>query len=205
MTKRLHDKPNVTMKKDDFDIETFPESRSWKKRKKYTIEDEVFNNSILVLFNIPSDETSHQSLEKSLSFKSSGSLKERIHRQSNHVPRLRGEQKITSKITIYPHYLKKLISAYLSIIIQQLLICMPMLTTPFCNKNILYKKQCLYKREEKLRKRKNDQMNSFPIHFNLMGVCSLSTQVFYLLILTSTLGTVCHALKNEFCKLIIFC
>ena len=202
MTRRLQEKAKVTMNKDDLDLKTFPESRSWKKRKKYDIEDEVFDKSILVHFNTPCDETCIQSFEKSLSFKSSGSLKERIHRKNNHVPRLHGEQKKTSKITIYPQYLKKTIFVYLSILIQQLLIRMLMLKIPsFCNKNRIFQTKCFYRNYEKLRKLKNGKKKSFHLHFNLIGVCSLSTKMFSLLIMASTLGTVCHGLKNEFRKL----
>ena len=88
---------DAIMDKNHFEIETITESRSWKERKKC--------KTSLVYYNRPSIENPLRSFKNLLSVKSSVSTQDNKYLRSNHVSILCGEETITSKVTIYPHYL----------------------------------------------------------------------------------------------------
>ena len=183
---------DAIMDKNHFEIETITESRSWKERKK--------RKNSLVFYNRPSIENPLRSFKNLLSVKSSVSTQDNKYLRSNHVSQLCGEETITSKVTIYPHYLNVLFAVYLSILTQRLLICMPNLTSSFCNDKSSFRKEHFVENHQKLKKRKNEKSYSFPLNSNLMGVCSHTTKMFFFITLISTFETGCHGLKNEFCK-----
>ena len=180
------------MDKNHFEIETITESRSWKERKKC--------KRSLVSFNRPSIENPLRSFKTLLSFKSSVSTQDNRYLKSNHVSRLRGEETITSKVTIYPHGLNVFFAVYISIFTQRLLICMPNLTSSLCNDKKSFTNEHFVENHRKLKKRKNEDGYSFPLRSSPMGLCSHTIKIFFLVILISTFETGCHGLKNEFCK-----
>ena len=180
------------MNKNDVEIEAIAESRSWKERKKFKRN--------LGFQYMSSDEIPLQNFKKSLSLKSSGSTQDKNYPKHNHVPRLRREERNSSKITIYPHYLNPFFDVYISIFIKQLLICMPKLSSSLCSNRKMPRKKCFYENNEKLWKQNDRRYNPLLLHCNLMGVCSLSSMIFSLIALMSTISTGCYALKNEFCK-----
>ena len=184
------------MNRNDVEIEAIAESRSWKERKKFKLN--------LGFQYMSSDETPLQNFKESLSLKSSGSTQDKNYPKHNHVPRLRREERNSSKITIYPHYLNPFFDVYISIFIKQLLICMPKLSSSLYSNQKMPRKKCFYENHEKLWMQNNRRYNPLLLHCNLMGVFSLSSMIFSLIALISTFGTGCYALKNEFCKSTFF-
>ena len=188
MIRRLQDNIEGTMNKNEFQIETITESRSWKERKK-SKHNEVLHNTSNIKRHL-------QSFNKPFTLKSSDSTEEIDFPKHNHVPRLRGED----TITIYSHFSNNLCAIYLSIFAQQLLICMPNFMSLFCNDEKCSKQEYFDEKYQKLWKQKKKENYSFCLYSNLMGVCSQMTKVLSLMVFLSTFGTSCYGLKNEFCK-----
>ena len=163
--------------------QTSPQSRSWKRRKKCHFDNKVSESSLM---NIECCERSLQN-EPPLSLKSSRSI-QHDHRKHNYRLSYSDICDFTSRHTT------KVDTLFQSIVVR-LFISMSI-------SSLLYHKrldkQFSCKKASKTLKQKKKFLPTLNI--NLMNFCSLSSKVFSVVILISSLGTVCHALKNEFRK-----
>ena len=166
-------------------LQTSPQSRSWKRRKKHKSEVETQEKSssknvgvcdVIPLQNQITD------IEESSKF---------IRNYETRNQRL--SPKAPNRECTYETVLTPFPPIVISLFISMLRIS----NFPTYNKMIDAMISLCGKRTRMFKLKKSTLSASNTSFF---GVCSLSTMIINSIILISTLGTVCHALKNEFCK-----
>ena len=174
MTHQVLHRQNVSV--NDLKLETSPESRSWKRRKKCQNEAEITGSSRTNTrrCGIPLQ-------TETLQLTSSKCTQD--HHKHNY-------RLSYFKICDSAHRYKSIILALFQSFVIQLSISMNIST-------LLSKRECCETKTRILKRKKNFL---HILKLNLMRFCSLSTFIVSSIILYSNLGIVCHGLKNEFCK-----
>ena len=166
-------------------LQTSPQSRSWKRRKKHKSEVETqekcSSKNVGVCDVIP---LQNQITDIEESSKLIRNYETRNQRLSPKAP----NRECTYDTVLTP---------FRSIVIWLFISMLKISKFPTYNKmndSMIF----LCGKRTRMFKLKKNALSASNTSF--FGVCSLSTSIFNSIVLISTLGTVCHALKNEFCK-----
>ena len=180
MTRATHNESKLDVS--SLEKQTSPQSRSWKRRKKFRFDVEIQEENSSI--NIIQGDIPPQNELSTVSLKSSRSNRKYDHRK-HHNYRLScsfTKQLFTNKVSVL----------FRSIVIR-LFISMSL---PFHNR--MHEQKCFNKNTNDLLKPKKHFLRKFDL--NLISFCSFSSKIISLVIIMSSLGVVCHALKNEFRK-----